>query len=155
MQTATVQSNSDIWMLKFDIPSGPSAVRDALDRLTQGLNQLPLDAEEQSSIQLVLAEALNNIMEHAFAPPTPAGHIAIEGTCHDDGLHFVISDTGSAMPDGQLPLGESQDLDVDLMDLPEGGFGWFMIREIAKDLNYERCDGVNTLNLRVAVVPSD
>jgi serine/threonine-protein kinase RsbW len=40
---------------------------------------------------------------------------------------------------------------VDLMDLPEGGFGWFLIKDLAKDVVYARVEGENRLQLRVAV----
>ena len=55
------------------------------------------------------------------------------------------------MPNGQLPLGMAQDVDVDMMDLPDGGFGWFLIKDLAKDVRYHRIGEVNQLDLRLAV----
>ena len=62
-----------------------------------------------------------------------------------------IMDKGSAMPDGQMPLGQLSPLDVDLQDLPEGGFGWFLIQHLARDVSYARVDDENHLQMRLAV----
>ena len=31
----------------------------------------------------------------------------------------------------------------DIQDMPEGGFGWFMIHTLADSINYERIDDEN------------
>ena len=69
----------------------------------------------------------------------------------DGAEKFRIEDTGRPMPGGETPLGQAANLDVDLEDLPEGGFGWFLIRDLAKDVNYSRADGTNVLDLRLAI----
>ncbi|MEL7081583.1 MAG: ATP-binding protein, partial [Pseudomonadota bacterium] len=55
------------------------------------------------------------------------------------------------MPDGETPLGRPANLNVDKMDLPEGGFGWFLIKDLAKDVDYKRVGWENRLSLRLAV----
>lgn len=42
------------------------AVRKALKELLDGLAPLDLDIEEMGTVELVMAEALNNIVEHAY-----------------------------------------------------------------------------------------
>ena len=42
------------------------------------------------------------------------------------------------MPNGQPPFGFAPDVTVALDDLPEGGFGWFLIKDLARDVSYER-----------------
>ncbi|MEX0369392.1 MAG: ATP-binding protein, partial [Tateyamaria sp.] len=71
-----------------------------------------------------------------------------------DGLRLTVVDTGHAMPDGQTPVGAAADLDVDLCDMPEGGFGWFLIKDLAKDVEYRRREQENHLQLRIAVATS-
>jgi serine/threonine-protein kinase RsbW len=137
----------------FDVSvtSGEIAVREALQELLQALKPLKLDPEERGTIELVVAEILNNIVEHAYPVSDAPGPIAIHCEHHRDGLHFQIKDEGKAMPDGKMPLGQMASLDVDLMDLPEGGFGWFLIQDLAKDVNYRRIGCENLLNMRLAV----
>ena len=68
-----------------------------------------------------------------------------------NGLNVEIVDHGGELPEGKLPIGEMASLDVELEDLPEGGFGWFMIHHLTKDVRYDRVNGENHLNLRLAV----
>jgi serine/threonine-protein kinase RsbW len=53
------------------------------------------------------------------------------------------------MPGGRLPEPRPAPLDVALEDLPEGGFGWNVIRDLTAGLAYRRVNGVNRLNFRV------
>ncbi|MBD3665689.1 ATP-binding protein [Sulfitobacter sp. TSTF-M16] len=137
----------------FDVSviSSEHAVRDALRDVIHGLGPLGLDIEEVGTVELVLAEALNNIVEHAYPPDAQGGPIHVTCRHRQKGLFFTIRDRGKAMPDGQIPLGMVQDVNVDVMDMPEGGFGWFMIRDLAKDVAYQRQGCENELQLRLAI----
>ena len=64
---------------------------------------------------------------------------------------MTILDQGLPMPDGQAPVGMAKNLDVDIMDMPEGGFGWFLIQNLAKDVRYGRINDQNRLALRLAL----
>ena len=64
---------------------------------------------------------------------------------------MTVVDTGRAMPDGRTPLGAAVDTDVPMQDMPEGGFGWFLIKDLAKDVTYHRVKAENHLSLRLAV----
>jgi serine/threonine-protein kinase RsbW len=54
------------------------------------------------------------------------------------------------MPDGEVPFGQRPIYGA-VHTTPEGGFGWFLIRELAKDVRYERVDGENRLSFRIAI----
>lgn len=151
---ANTQSAMNITpLISFDVnvDSGELAVREALCLTLAALQPLALDIEEISTVELVLAEALNNIVEHAYPQTRPGGPIHIHSDQKANGLHFTITDEGSPMPDGQTPLGVAQNIDVDQSDLPEGGFGWFLIQDLAKDVLYQRIKDENQLCLRIAV----
>jgi serine/threonine-protein kinase RsbW len=137
----------------FDVSvtSSDLAAREALQGLLQALKPLKLDPEECGTIELVVAEVLNNIVEHAYPVNDLPGPIAIHCEHHKDGLHFQIRDEGKAMPGGKMPIGQRSCLEVDLKDLPEGGFGWFLIKDLAKDVDYRRVGCENHLRLRLAV----
>ena len=126
-------------------------VRLAIEKAMSALSPLGLTEEEKSSVEIVLAEALNNIVEHAYPVPAPDQPIDINCNMRSDGLHVTIEDKGHPMPDGKAPIGMAQNLDVDLMDLPEGGFGWFLIQDLAKDVRYQRHETINRLDLRIAI----
>ncbi len=136
--------------IPFDITveSGQMAARHALAQVLRGLRGLDLNASDIAVVQLVLAEVVNNIVEHAYAEGR-TGLIHLCCAPARDGLHLTVTDDGAAMPDGCAPDGHAQTVDVDVKDLPEGGFGWFLIRDLAKDVTYTRTAGLNRIALRL------
>lgn len=139
--------------LNIQLQSEELAVREALSKLVAGLDAWDLTSEEIGTVQLVAAEILNNIVEHSYAEAEMPGPIWVQGKFCADGLHLLIRDQGVAMPNGHIPLGPTPNVEVDLLELPEGGFGWFMIQDLAKDVQYERVGRSNHLHLRIAVMP--
>jgi serine/threonine-protein kinase RsbW len=144
-------ARSALCPFEITVHSGPHAAREALTLLLDGLTCLALEAEEVCVVRLVVAEMLNNIVEHAYSDADRPGPIHI--ACHHapDGLHLAVSDEGLPMPDLQVPLGLPQEIDRPVCDLPEGGFGWFLIRDLAKDLSYRRLAQENRIDLRLPV----
>lgn len=140
-------------LLPFElcVQSGQLAVRDALESFLEKISPLTLDVEEVGTVELVLAEILNNIVEHAYPEGSPSGPIFINCAQQTDGLAVEIRDHGKAMPNGQMPIGQLSSNEVDLEDLPEGGFGWFLIQHLARDVSYERVGDENLLKVRLAV----
>lgn len=128
------------------IPGDPLAVREGLKALfeTVVLRNLPEDG--RGTAEIVLAEALNNIVEHAYAHH--AGDIEISLHLRPNELICRIIDTGQPMPDDQLPEGKLAGFTPD-GELPEGGFGWFLIRSLSQDLHYRREGGRNLLSFRL------
>jgi serine/threonine-protein kinase RsbW len=61
---------------------------------------------------------------------------------------FRVLDHGAELPGHILPSGTLADLGQH-SDLPEGGFGWHMIRALAKDVEYRRQNGCNQLSFRL------
>ncbi len=135
--------------IEFSVSSGSTAARSALEQIISALQPLKLDIEETSTVEIVLAEVVNNIVEHSYGDLE--GPITIRFSHHHDGLHVAITDQGCVMPDGRTPIGQLQPRDVDVDDLPEGGFGWFLIQDLAKDVLYQRVGNENQLHLRIAV----
>ncbi|GFE49168.1 ATPase [Roseobacter cerasinus] len=135
----------------ISIRSDQMAVRSALKDVLSGLGPLELGSEEAGTVELVLAEALNNVVEHAYTDTETVGDISIACSHERDGLHVQITDQGKAMPNGTPPLGQPAEVDVEFDDLPEGGFGWFLIKDLAKDVSYERVGSENQLSIRLAV----
>ena len=133
--------------IRIVLPGNNDSVRQALFQLEERLKPLGMDAEDNGTTQIVVAEALNNIVEHAYAKKD--GIIVVEAQVESRGLGFRIIDNGSGMPDGQLPMGELNEIPPETQDLPEGGFGWFLIHELTYELKYERQEGRNLLSFRL------
>lgn len=137
--------------IHFTVQSGVYAAREASEKLMHELAPLGLDAEEAGAIELIMAEALNNIVEHGYPDPQNSGPISIYCEHGTKGLNIKLVDTGLPMPDSKAPAGLAPKTDVALTDLPEGGFGWFIIKDLAKDVVYTRTDDANRLDLRIAI----
>lgn len=127
-------------------PADFMAVRSGLQNLFAQEPLCSLCDDTRGTAEIVMAEALNNIVEHAYA--AQAGLIEIWVGLGATGLECSISDYGRPMPDFQLPKGQQHDL-AQMDDLPEGGFGWFLIRSLAQDLQYQRRYNQNLLRFRL------
>ncbi len=135
--------------LQLTLPGTTDAVRCALQEILASDLLAGFSADLRSSAEIVLAEVLNNIVEHAYA--AHAGAIRLTLFHSETGLACKVTDCGAAMPGLCLPKGDFQPLGP-TPDLPEGGFGWFLIRSLVTGLRYHRSDGENRLSF---VLPSE
>ncbi len=139
---------ADIILTRIRFRANPMAVRSALEYARQSWHGAGVDPGICSTGEQVLAEVLNNVVEHAQAG-RPEGQIELDTRLGNDGVICAVRDDGAEMPDQQLPLGKLHDLTMTLNDLPEGGFGWYIIHTLTKDLCYERKNGWNRLEFRI------
>lgn len=130
----------------------PVSVRDGLTSLMASPMMLRLTEDSQGTVQIVLAEVLNNIAEHAYATYPGQIEVVIEDLAGE--MFFQIKDSGLPMPGGELPGGKLSE-ERDLEYLPEGGFGWYLIRSLTTDLTYARANDANLLNYCVNVEYSE
>jgi serine/threonine-protein kinase RsbW len=132
-------------LARIVFPGTPCAVREALAALIHGPILASVPDDERGTAELVLAEALNNIVEHAYAQGPGDIEVTIRRVQGD--LDCRIVDMGLPMPDEAPPKGSLPVQDPD--DLPEGGFGWFLIRTLSRDLRYARVGSSNELTFRL------
>jgi serine/threonine-protein kinase RsbW len=116
------------------------------------LAQRNVEDASVSEAALVLAEALNNVVEHAYGF-SEDGRISVFLACKGRDLRIVIKDCGRDFA-GVLPDVQMTDQDCALEDLPEGGFGWFLIKTLAKDVQFSRDGHLNRLALSLRVAPA-
>lgn len=128
------------------LPATALGVRQALCDLMACALVRDCSRDDMGTAQLVVAEALNNVVEHAYA--CYAGMIEVDIRRRRDQLLVHIADRGLPMPDATPPLGTPPELGA-FDDLPEGGFGWFLIRNLVEDLAYRREGDRNLLSFRV------
>ena len=125
------------------VNSDPLSIRQGLEQLSQTALIGELTPPCRNIVEIVLAEVLNNIVEHAYA--NSSGKIEVEIQLADGRLHCRFADSGAPMPNGILPDGSLPVLDC--TDPPEGGFGWHLIRTLADNLAYCRQGNRNLLCL--------
>lgn len=124
-----------------------SALRTALARFLRQLSD-----DEAGTLELVLAEVLNNIVEHGYGE-TGQGTITLSLVRDHRGLSCSISDDGVELPHSCLDRSADDSLRPEPQALPEGGFGWFLIRDLVEDLGYHRANGRNLLAFRLPLHP--
>lgn len=139
----------------------PMVVRDTLADIRRRFAN-ELDEDALGRLELVLAEVMNNVTEHGTAlDPAQRGRPAAHGApvihlCivrHKNGLSCALTDDGISLPEGCL-LPRSLP-DGSIADMPEGGFGWFLIQDLTQELCYYREDTRNFLAFHLPVSDGD
>jgi serine/threonine-protein kinase RsbW len=133
----------------LQFPSSAKDVRGALLKMRSYLRHIGITGDAAGQIEIVLAEILNNVVEHALQE-AGGGMIQLNCEPREDMLRFAVCDNGDAMPDGRVPGPRLPCLNTAIHDLPEGGFGWALVHMLARDLHYERIATNNILYFSVA-----
>ncbi|NBC97051.1 MAG: ATP-binding protein [Deinococcus-Thermus bacterium] len=141
----TGYGSSEFPTLTERLPSTPLAVRDSLGAVCRAVARLGLSPDDAALLELVLAEILNNIVEHAY-DGEPTGWIVVEIDVGGRWIACRVLDGGRRMPNGQLPAPKQSDLTGPVDSLPEGGFGWNLIHSLTRTLAYAREESVNCLS---------
>jgi serine/threonine-protein kinase RsbW len=130
--------------LRLEFRAEPVSVHRSLGHMLDLPPLSGLSQEDRSVAELVLAEVLNNVAEHAYGPG--GGRVTVTLTGGPEGVRCQVTDEGRAMPGEQLPEGHLPGVPgTAVADLPEGGFGWHLIRSLSVGLTYARVNGQNRL----------
>ncbi len=128
------------------LSGGEIAVRRTLVHLRDRLRVAGVAESDNYDVELVLAEVLNNVFEHAYRD-RPDGWIELHVRVAPSAIEMHLIDEGHAMPNLRLPTGTLPDPAVSLDQLPEGGFGWHLIRSLTDRLSYRRVVAENRLEM--------
>jgi serine/threonine-protein kinase RsbW len=129
------------------LPASSTAVREAMIELRGRMRQWGLAEELAARVELVAAEICNNIAEHGFAGEA-TGSLCLHVSSVPPDMLLQITDHGAKPPAQLLERPRLPALDVARADLPEGGFGWFLVQSEADVVQYERDKGMNRYCLR-------
>lgn len=129
------------FIINFD--ANPAKVRDALETLNDYLQPLRLSEDLVATIQIVLAEVLNNVCEHAYAGQ--GGPVYLRALVESGRLAVIIRDRGVPLPPNLILADDPDGFDPD--NLPEGGFGWHLIRTLATELSHDRLARWNEMKI--------
>ncbi len=138
---------SDETCLELSFPASEADASAGIARLSASLAHRGLPSDKAGDVKIALSEAINNVVEHAYAGIEPA-KVQISCRLDRDRLDILISDTGHPLPGYRPPDGVPASVETDVQDLPEGGFGWYLIHQLTNEIRYERRNGCNLLSLR-------
>lgn len=135
-------------LLRTGLVGTQGAVRGALAACLEALHRAGACDDEKMAVEIALAEALNNIVEHAYKG-NPSGWVDISLRRSPEETMIELRDAGVPLPGGPPPCAMPVVEGVSgPRDLPEGGFGWGMIRFLTRDVQYQRVGAENILVLR-------
>jgi len=106
--------------------------------------ELHLDLSLQMSLNMVLEEAVSNVILYAY-PKEMSEIIDIQATSNDNLLIFTITDSGVEFDPTQT---KDADITLSLEERPIGGLGIFIIKKIMNEVTYQRIEGNNVLTLK-------
>lgn len=107
-------------------------------------SSLKLSIIESHKIELSIVEAVNNIIEHGYNS-LPGNYININLRIENNLINFKISDKGITnvvKPKTVLDYNPN-----DIPNLPERGFGTYLIYMMMDSIKYETIENVNILTL--------
>jgi serine/threonine-protein kinase RsbW len=142
------QDQPDPLSVQLTLKATDLQVRDALQRIKQYTTDWKLSEDACINVEIVLAEALNNVVEHAYAG-IPDGIITIDCAFDGEGMSIVISDQGHPVPEAVFMRHHSRLHAVNTSELPEGGFGWGLIHELTHELKVSRIGKTTLLSLTI------
>ena len=131
--------------LQIGIHSVQEEVSNVVFEISGWLNTHCVEENTVGELELVMAEVFNNVVEHAYLYAED-GEIDILVRLRNDRLRATITDKGRKF-DGPPPL---KVMDVENMafeELPEGGFGWNLIRTLMDKIEFEHKNHKNKLTL--------
>ncbi|WP_323769276.1 ATP-binding protein [Antarctobacter sp.] len=140
------------FLISCQMDSTPDDVQTTLLDINSLLQGEEIAPPPDCNWELVVAEVLNNIVEHAYQDRA-GGEILLKLRFGPDRLTVEFTDFGLPMPSGTPPSGAPANLDVSTENLPEGGFGWFLIRSLSENLSYCHDGTRNHLTLAIPLFP--
>ena len=105
--------------------------------------------DKADDVQIVLLEAINNIVEHGHVNRFPS-RVLLTIRESSDHVRLRLIDHGHSYPKGVIPGGKFPELPENTSQIPEGGFGWPLIHALSTKISYKRRLGANTLEITLS-----
>ena len=113
--------------------------------------ELQLDGMMLNNLQLVLEEAVSNVIFYAYPEGTQA-HITLVAESDGHELTFTLSDQGQEFDPTLKP---DADVDVHPAEREIGGLGIFIVKNIMNHVTYQRLEGRNLLTMKKSLKNND
>jgi anti-sigma regulatory factor (Ser/Thr protein kinase) len=93
-------------------------------------------AEWRAAFETAVMEVAGNVLRHAYPPGHKPGNVKLQLRLYDDRVEALLTDRG--IPFEEPPALAADLADLDVLDLPEGGYGLSIARAALDRLEYSR-----------------
>ena len=131
--------------VKLSFSSNPRNVNFACISIKNFLSSKNIPSTINHEIELSVAEAVNNIIKHAYKGNT-GKLIEVDVSKNDRYVEVVFVDSGMPRENLEKPTLNFDPDDID--NLPEGGFGLYLIDTMMDENEYYSQNGKNILRLK-------
>lgn len=100
-------------------------------------------ADETNDIQLVMEEAVVNVINYAY-PGMSGMPVSIEAEQCGECIKFTIDDAGEPFDPTGAPMP-----DIESGEMKIGGLGILLIMKMSRNVTYRRCEGHNILMITI------
>ena len=109
---------------------------------------------ERANIELCVVEAVSNCVRHAYREE-PGHEVRVHVRADEAGVEIHVFDDGSPVPEeNRIP--REPDFDPnDLLSIPEGGRGTFLMHTLMDSVRYGKVGGANLLAMTKALKPGE
>lgn len=116
------------------------------DTIIDDVMSLPESQDEDSfKLRLIVEELVTNIVHYAY-PEGEDGEMTVCAERDTEGLTLTFADSGIAFN----PLAKDDpDIDLTAEERPIGGLGIFIVKQMARDVEYKHEEGKNILTVKV------
>jgi len=132
--------------VRLELPAATASVERARRAVHEFLAPHALTPQQVYAVEVVLEEALMNIVMHAF--PKPEGH-GIELVVSIDDEQVVLRFEDDGIPFDPLSI-DAPPRPASIEQAEPGGLGLLFVRERSRSLVYERRDGRNVLTVALS-----
>ena len=133
----------------FNITSNYGEVIEINKSIRDYLSGNNIETHVCNAVEICLTEALNNVIKHAYKGES-SNQISIIIRLNNNQLEIDIIDEG--FPRKNLIISELNFDPTDIDNLPEGGMGLYIIKQLMDDLNYYSLNGKNYFTLKKQIL---
>lgn len=131
--------------IRFKIPPSLTELAPAAARIRTFLDARGVDRTAIFAIEMVIEEIATNAIKYSFHN-NHNGEIVIESFATQTRAHLLIEDNGDAFDPTEAP---DPEVNRSLEDMPVGGLGIHLVRELTDSFDYQRIDGRNQIRVWV------
>jgi serine/threonine-protein kinase RsbW len=121
----------------------------AVPEISRSIRDFLLDQKVEdhlcNAVEICLVEALNNIIKHAYKGDHSK---TIDISVRKDSKSLELSMIDKGKPRESLVVNELNFDPEDIQNLPEGGMGLFIIKQLMDEMNYYTINGKNYFTLK-------